>query len=198
MSRILLIGSGNADKRAELEHLMQGSSWTVKSLSDFDDIEEPEETEDTFEGNALLKARYYGGRFGVACVADDSGIEVDALNGAPGVYSARYAGESCSYADNNTKLLKELDGLPIEKRGARFVSCAAFVDVNGTEHVELGTVNGTVADSVAGGQGFGYDPIFYPKGSNKTFGEYTKEEKAAVSHRGQSFRAMCAFLREYE
>ncbi|MFP6583110.1 MAG: RdgB/HAM1 family non-canonical purine NTP pyrophosphatase [Candidatus Hydrogenedentota bacterium] len=194
MSKVLLIGSGNRDKRAELEQLLADSTWTVKSLADFDAIAEPEETEETFAENALLKAHYYGTHYGVACVADDSGIEVDALGGAPGVYSARYAGEDCSYEDNNRKLLEALAKIEPDKRGARFVSCAAFVDVDGTEHVELGTVSGRIAQTDSGSQGFGYDPIFIPDGSDKTFGEFTKKEKAAISHRGESFRAMCEYL----
>ena len=196
MARVLLIGSGNRDKREELAHLLQGSDWEVKSLKDFEEVDEPEETEDTFEGNALLKARYYGGRFGVACVADDSGIEVDALDGAPGVYSARYAGEDCTYDDNNCKLLDAIRDVPDEKRTARFVSCAAFVDTDGTEHVELGTVEGKLAHETSGENGFGYDPLFIPSGHDKTFGHFTREEKAAVSHRGKAFRAMCVYLRE--
>ena len=121
MARVLLIGSGNKDKQKELSDLLKDSAWDVKGLQDFEPIEEPEETEDTFEGNALLKARYYGNHFGVACVADDSGIEVDALNGEPGVYSARYAGEDCTYDDNNQKMLNALENIQTEKRGARYI-----------------------------------------------------------------------------
>lgn len=196
MARVLLIGSGNRDKRDELTHLLEGSDWDVKSLKDFEAIEEPEETEETFEGNALLKARYYGKHFGVACVADDSGIEVDALDGAPGVYSARYAGEDCTYEDNNRKLLEAIRDVPDEKRTARFVSCAAFVDADGTEHVELGTVEGVLAHELSGENGFGYDPVFIPTGFDRTFGHFSREEKATVSHRGKAFRAMCKYLRE--
>jgi len=196
MARVLLIGSGNRDKRDELTHLLEGSDWDVKSLKDFDAFEEPEETEETFEGNALLKARYYGKHLGVACVADDSGIEVDALDGAPGVYSARYAGEDCTYEDNNRKLLEAIRDVPDEKRTARFVSCAAFVDTDGTEHVELGTVEGVLAHEISGENGFGYDPVFIPAGFDKTFGHFSRVEKEAVSHRGKAFRAMCDYLRE--
>jgi XTP/dITP diphosphohydrolase len=194
VARTLLIGSGNNDKRAELEFLLSGTEWDVKSLKDYGEIPEPEETEDTFEGNALLKARYYGNHFGVACVADDSGIQVDALNGEPGVYSARYAGEDCSYDDNNRKLLGALTGLSADRRGAQFVCCAAFVDTDGTEHVELGTVTGKITEAVQGEKGFGYDPIFIPTGHDKTFAEFTKDEKSAISHRGQAFRSMSLYL----
>lgn len=197
MARVLLIGSGNKDKQKELQGLLHGSSWDVKGLQDFEAIDEPEETEDTFEGNALLKARYYGQRFGVACVADDSGIEIDALDGAPGVYSARYAGEDCTYDDNNRKLLDALTDVPNDRRGARFVSCAAFVDTDGTEHVETGTVDGTIAAACAGEHGFGYDPLFIPEGYENTFGELGSDVKAKVSHRGRAFRAMSAYLDSY-
>lgn len=194
MASILLIGSGNRDKQRELRDLLKDSSWMVKGLQDFTSIDEPEETETTFEGNALLKARYYGKHFGVACVADDSGIEVDALNGAPGVYSARYAGEVCTYADNNAKLLNALRDVEQAMRGARFVSCAAFVDIDGMEHVETGTVKGTIAYECTGQHGFGYDPLFIPEGYDETFGVLGPEVKAQISHRGRSFRAMSVYL----
>ncbi|MFP6597378.1 MAG: RdgB/HAM1 family non-canonical purine NTP pyrophosphatase [Candidatus Hydrogenedentota bacterium] len=197
MARVLLIGSGNKDKQKELRDLLSDSAWDVKGLKDFDAIDEPEETEDTFEGNALLKARYYGQRFGVACVADDSGIEVDALNGKPGVYSARYAGEDCTYDDNNQKMLKALEEIDAPGRGARFVSCAAFVDKYGTEHVEVGTVDGVIASECKGKNGFGYDPLFIPVGYERTFGELGSEVKAEISHRGRAFRAMSVYLDSY-
>src|SRR5262245_53380544 len=110
-ARLLVIGSGNRDKARELAVLLEGLPWEVKSLEDFPAVVEPEETGTTFVANALLKARYYSQALGgVVCVADDSGLAVDVLDGAPGVYSARYAGEGCSYADNNRKLLRSLDG----------------------------------------------------------------------------------------
>ncbi len=194
MDRVLLIGSNNKDKAQEIRSLLADSPWEVKSLSDFAAVPEPEETEATCEGNAQLKARYYADRFGVACVADDSGIEVDALDGAPGVYSARYAGEDCSYADNNRKLLAALEGLPTERRHARFVCVAALVDEESAEHVERGTVEGVIAPECRGEYGFGYDPLFIPDGFDRTFGEFAPEAKAAVSHRGRAFRKLCDYL----
>lgn len=196
MAKTLLIGSGNRDKAAELERLLDGAAWEVKTLRDFPEVTEPEETESTFEGNALLKARYYGKAFNVACVADDSGIEVDALNGAPGVWSARYAGENCTYDDNNRKLLTALKDVPLAKRRARFVCCAAFVDLDGTEHVEFGTVEGIVASAPRGSNGFGYDPVFVPSGFEQTFGELNALVKASVSHRGEAFGKMSTWLAE--
>jgi len=194
LPKTLLIGSGNPDKAAELERMLDGTVWDLKTLRDFPKVGEPEETEATFEGNALLKARYYGAKFGVACVADDSGIEVDALGGAPGVYSARYAGENCTYDDNNRKLLGALNDVPPGKRRARFVCCAAFVDGNGIEHVETGTVEGIVAPAARGSNGFGYDPVFVPSGFEQTFGELNPMVKASVSHRGEAFAKMSAWL----
>ena len=194
MDNVLLIGSNNKDKAREIRSLLEDSPWDVKSLSDFEPVSEPEETEATCEGNALLKARYYAEHFGVACVADDSGLEVDALDGAPGVYSARYAGEGCSYADNNRKLLAALEGLPAERRHARFACVAAFVDGEGGEHVEQGTVEGVIAPECLGEYGFGYDPLFIPDGFDCTFGELAPEAKAEVSHRGLAFRKLCDYL----
>ena len=194
MDRVLLIGSNNKDKAQEIRALLDDSPWNIKSLADLTPVPEPEETEKTFEGNALLKARYYAERFGVACVADDSGLEVDALDGAPGVYSARYAGENCTYADNNRKLLAALKGVPEERRQARFVCMAAFVDEEGGEHVERGTVEGVIAPECRGEYGFGYDPLFVPEGFDRSFGELTPEAKSAVSHRGRAFRKLCEYL----
>lgn len=198
MPDILLLGSGNGDKARELAVLLEGLPWEVRSLRDFPPAVEPEETGATFEENALLKARYYSAQFGVACVADDSGLEVDALDGAPGVYSARYAGPGCTYADNNRKLLDALEGVPWHERTARFRCCAALViPSSGKTHVEMGTVEGHIAISCEGTNGFGYDPLFVPAGEDRTFGEMPPEEKHAISHRGQAFARMRAWLEEY-
>jgi XTP/dITP diphosphohydrolase len=189
----LLIGSGNRDKAQELADLLAGLSWEVLSLADVEPVDEPEETGATFADNALLKARFYAERFGMACVADDSGLEVDHLDGAPGVYSARYAGDGCTYADNNRKLLAALEGVPSAQRTARFVCCAAFV-ADGIEHTEHGTCEGRITEENRGGNGFGYDPIFIPTGHTRTFGEMTVPEKQALSHRGHAFRQIRRYL----
>jgi len=194
LAEVLLIGSGNRDKARELAELLAGLPWEVRCLADYPAVEEPEETGATFEENALLKARYYGEHFGVACVADDSGLVVDALQGAPGIYSARYAGPAATYADNNRKLLEELTGALWHERTARFVCCAAFHRAGEEPHVELGTVEGYIAMEAFGGNGFGYDPLFVPKGHDKTFGEMTPAEKHAISHRGRAFAALRAWL----
>lgn len=193
MSRPLLIGSNNLEKAAELRELLAGLPFEIKSLRDFPTVDEPDETEDTFEGNALLKARYFHNHFGVWTVADDSGLEVDALNGAPGVYSARYAGDNCTYDDNNRKLLNALAEVPREERTARFVCCAAFINGD-ISHTERGTVEGRIAFEGRGKNGFGYDPLFIPGGHSQTFGELTPDAKHALSHRGQAFLQMRRFL----
>lgn len=194
MARVLLIGSGNRDKAAELRALLSGTEWEVRGLANYPKVEEPIEDADTFDGNAKLKAKYYGELFDVACVADDSGIEVDALEGEPGVYSARYAGKDCSYADNNRKLLAALSGVEDERRGARFVCCAAYRSADDRFHIELGEVRGSIAREGRGENGFGYDPIFVPEGSEETFGEMEPSVKKTFSHRGEAFRKMGAFL----
>lgn len=194
MAEVLLIGSGNRDKARELAQILEGLPWEVKSLKDFSEVEEPVEDADSFEANAVLKARYYGGKFGVACVADDSGLSVDALNGAPGVYSARYAGEGCTYDDNNEKLLDALAENIWPERTARFVCCAAFLMPGGDPHTEIGTVEGHISMEPFGDNGFGYDPVFVPQGHDRTFGEMTPAEKHKLSHRGEAFRKLRAYL----
>lgn len=196
MADVLLIGSGNADKARELATLMEGLPWEIQSLNDYPPVEEPVEDGETFEANALLKARYYCGVFGVACVADDSGLEVDVLQGAPGVYSARYAGHACSYDDNNRKLLAALEGSPWHERTARFRCCAALALPGGDTHVEFGTVEGHIAIACEGANGFGYDPLFVPEGGDRTFGEMAPDAKHAVSHRGRAFLKMRVYLEQ--
>lgn len=193
-NQILLIGSGNLDKARELSVLLEGLPWKVKSLQDFPDLPSPEETGSTFEANALLKAQYYSQAFDVATVADDSGLAVDALGGAPGVYSARYAGPGCSYADNNEKLLQELEGVPWHERTARFVCAAAFLEPGREPHVELGQVEGYISQVESGQQGFGYDPLFVARGEERTFAEMSPAEKHKLSHRGKAFAALRRWL----
>lgn len=194
MADVLLIGSGNRHKAQELSHLLVGLPWEVKSLADYPEVDEPEEDGTTFEENAVKKVRYYGERFGVACVADDSGLEVDVLDGAPGVYSARYAGEGCTYADNNEKLLDALEVYVWHERTARFVCCAAFLRPGGEPHVVRGTVEGHIAMEGFGDNGFGYDPLFVPAGHDRTFGEMPPEQKHKLSHRGRAFAQIRAYL----
>lgn len=192
--KLLLIGSSNLDKARELRTLLEGLPWDVKSLHDFEPVEEPEETGETFEENAILKARFYGDHFKVAAVADDSGLVVDALGGAPGVYSARYAGPGCSYEDNNRKLLDALAEIPWHERTARFVCCAAFYVPGGAPHCEIGTVEGHISMVADGKNGFGYDPLFVPEGQDRSFAAMKPEQKHAISHRGKAFASLRTYL----
>jgi len=194
MIRNLLIGSANLKKAHELAVLLEGLPWKVLSLRDFPDIPAPEETGATFAENAALKARYYADAFHVACVADDSGLIVDALNGAPGVYSARYAGEQGNDAANIAKLLEALEETLWHERTARFVCCAAYVAPNEEVHLEEGEVRGHISVAPFGNNGFGYDPLFVPEGFEMTFAEMDPAEKHAISHRGRAFAKMRAWL----
>lgn len=194
MSEVLLIGTANRNKVAELAHILEGLPWDVKSLDAFPTVPEPQEDGDTFEANAIKKAVYYGRLFEVCCVADDSGLVVDALGGAPGVLSARYAGPECSYADNNAKLLRELAGIPESQRSARFVCCAAFAHRSGRTQVETGVVEGRIIEEPRGAGGFGYDPLFVPRGHDLTFAEMDPVQKNAISHRARAFQRLRAYL----
>lgn len=190
----LLIATGNAHKFHEIAAFIEGVPWRLMSLREFPPCDAPEEDGDTFEANAAIKAVAYGERFGVACVADDSGLVVDALGGAPGVYSARYAGPGCNDADNNARLLRELEGVPDAARTARFVCCCVLNVPGRPPHAERGTVEGRIAHGNAGASGFGYDPLFVPRGYDRTFGELGPAIKSAVSHRAEAFGKMRAHL----
>ena len=194
MAETLLIGSGNRKKAEELAHLLEGLPWEVKGLRDFPSVPEPEETGATFEENALLKAEYYSRAFGVACLADDSGLVVDALDGAPGVYSARYAGADANDARNNEKLLDALEEVPWPDRTAHFACCAALVRPGQPPRVEWGRVYGHISVEAFGENGFGYDVVFVPEGHDITFGEMDTAEKHKISHRGEALGKMRAFL----
>ena len=196
MPSTLLIGSNNAGKAKELAELLHGLPWVVKGLSDLPAVPEPVEDRDTFEANAELKAAYFCECFGVDCVADDSGLAVDALDGAPGVYSARYAGPECDSKKNVAKLLDALEGLPWPERTARFICCAAFQRPGGAAHIEMGLVEGHIAAAPSGDSGFGYDPVFVPAGENRTFAEMSPAEKHRLSHRGQAFGKLRAHLED--
>jgi non-canonical purine NTP pyrophosphatase (RdgB/HAM1 family) len=190
LAETLLIGSGNTHKATELAVLLRGLPWTVKSLKDFPEIAEPEETGATFEDNALLKARYYSRQFEVVCVADDSGLCVDALDGAPGVYSARFAGPGCSYEDNNKKLRRLMEPVSWFERTARFVCCAALAGPGVKEFVAEGGIEGHIAVEPFGKNGFGYDPLFVPEGYEETFAEMSADKKNQISHRALAFAKM--------
>jgi len=195
--RKLLIATGSKHKLEELRELLDLPNTDLVSLRDEGITDEADETGLTFEQNARIKAQYYWWEYGLATLADDSGIEVDALEGNPGVYTRRYAGENATDEDNNTKLLSELEGLPPDKRTARYQCILVLVeDGEVVEHTE-GTFEGRVADAPRGDGGFGYDPIFEPlteKPGGRTVGQMTADEKNKVSHRAIAARAMRELL----
>ena len=190
-----VLSSHNKKKIPELQRMLSAKIPTIELclLDDVGIYDEPEETGSTFEENALLKARF-GAIPGYYSFADDSGLEVDALDGRPGVYSARYAGEPCNDENNNRLLLSELEGIPAGKRTGRYVSVIACVTPSGEELLVRGTCEGEILFAPQGNGGFGYDPLFFVPELNKTFAEVTPEEKDAISHRGNAIRA---FLDRY-
>jgi XTP/dITP diphosphohydrolase len=196
----LIFATNNPHKLEEAKAILEPLGVVVRSLADMGEaIEEPEEDGLTFEDNARLKARYYARRLGTACLAEDSGIEVDALGGAPGVYSARYSGVPGSRDErdraNNIKLLAELEGVPLERRQGRFVCTLALASPDGTVRLEArGTYEGIIAEEARGQNGFGYDPLLYLPDRGCTSAELEPSEKHARSHRGQALRRFVALL----
>lgn len=194
----VVIATNNAHKVREIKTALDFEGWEFLTLAECEPYPEPEEDADTFEGNALIKARAAHEATGLAALADDSGLAVDALGGAPGVYSARYCGHHGDDDANNQKVLKELEGVPDEERTARFVCALAFVDEDGTELTSYGTIEGRIDHGLTGDGGFGYDPMFLPDhfGGAKTLAQVTQDEKNAISHRGNALRALKAKLEE--
>lgn len=191
-----LIATHNMKKRDELQRILSPLGVHVLTADEAGvDLTDVEETGTTFEENALLKARSGCKEGKMPCIADDSGLCVDALDGAPGVYSARFAGEHGNDDKNNEKLLSLLSDVPSEKRTARFVSTVACVFPDGRELVVRGECEGKIGYEKRGENGFGYDPLFYV--GERTFAEFTPEEKDAVSHRGNALRALCKALPAY-
>lgn len=191
-----LIATHNMKKRDELQRILSPLGVHVLTADEAGvDLTDVEETGTTFEENALLKARSGCKEGKMPCIADDSGLCVDALDGAPGVYSARFAGEHGNDDKNNEKLLSLLSDVPPEKRTARFVSTVACVFPDGRELVVRGECAGKIGYEKRGVNGFGYDPLFYV--GERTFAEFTPEEKDAVSHRGNALRALTKALPDY-
>ncbi|MDZ4857730.1 MAG: RdgB/HAM1 family non-canonical purine NTP pyrophosphatase [Candidatus Hydrogenedentes bacterium] len=191
---VLLIATGNAHKLDEIRSFLKGVAWRIAGLDEFPPCNAPAETGTTFKENATIKALAYAAQFKVACVADDSGLEVDALGGEPGVRSARYAGENATASDNNAKLLLALKATPDVQRTARFVCYCALALPGKDIHIETGAVEGHIAHQERGANGFGYDPLFIPNGYNETFGVLGPDVKAAISHRAKAFRKLRAHL----
>ena len=188
----LVLASANPDKVTEIAAILgDGVDLRPRPAGLADVVEDA----DTLEGNARLKAVAVCEAAGEGAVADDTGLEVDALGGAPGVHTARFAGEHATYADNVAKMLADLDGVPVGERGARFRTVALVRYPDGSEVVAEGVVQGTISTEARGERGFGYDPVFIPAdGDGRTFAQMSADEKHAVSHRGLAFRALAEQL----
>ena len=187
----LVFASNNAHKLSEIRAIL-GDRIEIISLSDLQCHDEIPETADTLEGNALIKARYVWEHYGLYCFADDTGLEVEDLGGAPGVYSARFAGEHASFEDNVSLLLERLSGVAAPRR-ARFRTVIALIDEYGTHFFE-GSVDGEITLERSGDHGFGYDPIFRPEGREETFAQLTEQEKNSMSHRGRAVQKLVRYL----
>lgn len=196
----VVLATRNKKKVKEMKKIFRDANTPVDNiltLEDFPEFPEVMEDGDAFEANAVKKARAVAEHTGMIAVADDSGLEVDALGGAPGVLSARYAGENADDRANNEKLLKEMKDIPDDERTARFVCCIALVSGNEVKTFR-GYVRGRIGRMPVGERGFGYDPLFYPEGYNRTFAEMDDEEKNAISHRGMAIRELQEFLKKRE
>jgi XTP/dITP diphosphohydrolase len=191
----LLVATTNAGKLREIRSLLAGAPVELTTLRDLEPIEEPEETGATFEDNARLKALYYADRSGLTTVAEDSGLVVDGMNGEPGVRSARFVRPDASYPERFAEIFRRLNGPPAHNRAARFVCALAVADSGRIVYEARGTVEGEIAHEPRGAHGFGYDPIFYYPPYGSTLADVGEDEKLAVAHRGQAFRALAAWLR---
>lgn len=192
--RSLVFATSNPHKVREVNQLL-GDQFEIRSLKDIGCSEEIPETQDTIKGNALQKARYLKQHYDQDCFAEDTGLEIDALDGAPGVYTARYAGPQRDPQDNMQKVLDELADTSV--RSARFRTVIALI-LDGKEHVFEGIAEGTIAEQLSGAKGFGYDPIFVPQGYDQTFAEMDATEKNAISHRGKAVDLLARFLKDYQ
>lgn len=193
--KTLIFATGNQGKVNEFRQIL-GDGYEILSMKDLDlDIDIVEDG-NTFEENAIIKAKAVAGATGKMVLADDSGFEVDALNGEPGIYSSRYMGEDTPYEIKNADLLKQCEGVPDEKRGARFVCVIACAYPDGRVETVRGVIEGKLAYEPKGENGFGYDPIFYYPEKGMTTGEMEPEEKNAISHRGQAVRKMAELLKQ--
>ena len=186
----LVFATHNKNKLEEIKNMLP-DYIELLSLTEIGCHEDIAETADTIDGNAILKAKYVTEKYGYNCFADDTGLEIEALGGAPGVYSARYAGQDCSAEDNMKKVLKKLEDE--ENRNAKFRTVIALI-IKGEENLFEGECNGSITKIKNGVEGFGYDPIFIPEGCEITFAEMSKQKKGAISHRGRAVEKLVAFL----
>ncbi|MBN2343667.1 MAG: XTP/dITP diphosphatase [Deltaproteobacteria bacterium] len=196
MSRKLIVATGNRGKVKEINAIVAEMGFDVQSLLDLEGAPEIIEDRDTFEGNAAKKAQTVFDVFGVPTLADDSGLVVDALDGAPGVYSARYGGPGLSDIERYEKLLHELRDVPDEQRTARFECALAFVETGTPPRIFRGTIEGKISYSPSGDNGFGYDPVFIPIERQCTMAELSDENKKKISHRGRALRAFEKWLKQ--
>ena len=191
----MVLATGNKGKLAEFQRLLEGLDIQVHSMKEYPEIGEIVEDGDSFAANALIKARAVCKATGKPAMADDSGLMVDALDGAPGIFSARFAGEQRSDADNNEKVLQLLEDVADANRTARFFCAIAIVLPNGDEYTVEGTCEGVILRALQGEGGFGYDPLFYVPDMGKTFAELSMEEKNRISHRGHANRKAVEIIR---
>ncbi|MGZ4755487.1 MAG: RdgB/HAM1 family non-canonical purine NTP pyrophosphatase [Acidimicrobiia bacterium] len=197
MTLRLVVATANLDKAREIRAVLEHAGANVELVPRPDDVPEIEETGATLVENARLKAEALRDATGLAALGEDTGLEVDALGGAPGVFSARYAGEGATYADNVAKLLREVEAVRRASRTARFRTAVVLAQPDGTELVEEGVVEGVIVTEPRGTGGFGYDAVFAPAGAGgRTFAELEPDHKHAISHRGRALRALAARLRE--
>jgi XTP/dITP diphosphohydrolase len=198
MIRELVLATRNRHKVTELVALLRDLGITIRSLDEFPDAPDVVEDGATCEANAIKKAAAIAEFTGLPAVADDTGLEVDALGGRPGVYAARYAGEGATYEDNCQKLLRELMGVPRERRTARFVTVAAIALPSGDVQVAQGTLDGAIAEEASGTVGFGYDPVFFVPALGKTLAQLSADQKNKISHRAKAFTQAKDLLQEME
>ena len=191
----VVIATHNKDKLKEIQSEFGSLCFDMISLENFQEIGEIIEDGHTLEENALIKARAVFEKTGLPTISDDTGLEVDALDGKPGVYTARYAGEGCSYEDNVNKMLKDMIKVPMPNRTAEFKTVMVFKDEN-KELIVEGVVKGTICRESRGEDGFGYDPMFYPKDSNVSLGEMGADEKALLSHRGKAIKKALNYIQQ--
>lgn len=186
----IVFATQNKHKLEEIQKIV-GDQYKIISLAELNFFEDIPETENTLVGNALMKARFIHEKFHCNCFADDTGLEIEALHGAPGVYSARYAGPACSFEDNMRKVLSQMEG--ISNRKAQFKTVIALI-LDNKEYLFEGSVSGTILEKKSGTQGFGYDPIFLPDGYNESFAEMSAELKNKISHRAVATQKLTHFL----
>lgn len=192
----IVLATRNRHKGAEVAALLDGLGLTIRTLDEFPHTPEVVEDGDTCEANAIKKATEIAAATGLPSVADDTGLEVDALDGRPGVYAARYAGEQATYEDNCRKLVRELSDVPPGKRTARFITVAALAFPGKGVRVTTGELRGTITDSPVGLKGFGYDPVFFVPELGKTLAELSAEEKNRISHRAKAFAQVRKLLQD--